>query len=124
MRKAGWKGSRFGSWRARMNVSKNHVVCARCHLTGLASGIDWIAQSSAVSGAARPRVTSRTARNRSACALAPGAWGWRTGSFIAAPSRLDAASSDPDVSVPVDDLADDGRVVESLRSENLQDFFY
>ena len=34
---------------------KNDVVCARCHFTGLASGIDGIAQSSAESGAARLR---------------------------------------------------------------------
>ena len=27
-------------------VSKNHVVCARCHLVGLASGIDWTVWSS------------------------------------------------------------------------------
>src|SRR2546425_12193073 len=37
----------------RMNVSKNHVVCARCHLVGLASGMDWTVWSSAESGAAR-----------------------------------------------------------------------
>ena len=55
-----------GSWRSRMKVSKNHVVCARCHLTGLASGIDWIAQSSAESGAASARVAPRTAMKRAA----------------------------------------------------------
>jgi hypothetical protein len=34
-------------------------------LTGLASGIDWIAQSSAESGAASRRVAVRTAKKRS-----------------------------------------------------------
>src|SRR5450759_5157234 len=48
-----------------MNVSKNQVVCARCHFTGLASGIDWIAQSSADSGAASAQVARRIERNRS-----------------------------------------------------------
>ena len=37
---------------ASTKVSKNQVVCARCHLTGLASGIDCSAQSSADNGAA------------------------------------------------------------------------
>ena len=37
-------------------VSKNQVVCARCHLTGLASGIDWTWQSSGESGAASARL--------------------------------------------------------------------
>jgi hypothetical protein len=43
-----------------MKVSKNHVICARCHLVGLASGIDWTWQSSGESGAARPRLAWRT----------------------------------------------------------------
>ncbi len=30
-----------GTYGLRRNCSKNHVVCARCHLVGLASGIDW-----------------------------------------------------------------------------------
>ena len=30
-----------GSAAASTKVSKNQVVCARCHLTGLASAIDW-----------------------------------------------------------------------------------
>ena len=51
--------------RSRTNVSKNHVVWARCHLTGLASGIDCNAQSSADSGAASCTVAARTASRRS-----------------------------------------------------------
>src|SRR4051794_14924931 len=43
-------------------VSKNHVVWAWCHLTGLASGHDWIIWSSAERLAARDRVTDRTLR--------------------------------------------------------------
>jgi len=33
---------KIGKSRVRMKVSKNQVVCARCHLVGLTSGIDWI----------------------------------------------------------------------------------
>ncbi len=43
-------------------VSKNHDVCARCHLVGLTSGMDWTVWSSGESGAARASVRSRTAR--------------------------------------------------------------
>ena len=32
-----------GTFGCNRKVSKNQVVCARCHLIGLASGIDWIA---------------------------------------------------------------------------------
>jgi hypothetical protein len=59
---AAWNGLREGSARARTNVSKNHVVCARCHFVGLASGIDWIAQSSGDSPATSASVSRRTAR--------------------------------------------------------------
>ena len=45
---------------ARMKVSKNHVVCARCHFAGLASGIDCTMASSAESGSAKRRVVERT----------------------------------------------------------------
>src|SRR5262249_42617113 len=45
-----------------MNVSKNHVVCARCHFVGLASGIDWIDWSSGVSGSASRALCRRTSR--------------------------------------------------------------
>src|SRR4051794_31682617 len=48
-----------------MNVSKNQVVCAKCHLVGLASGIDWINWSSAESGAASASVWRRTAEKLS-----------------------------------------------------------
>ena len=48
--------------RSSTKVSKNQVVCARCHFTGLASGIDCSAQSSADSGAASARPVCRTAR--------------------------------------------------------------
>ena len=44
-------------------VSKNHVVWARCHLVGLASGIDCTVWSSALSGAASRSVSDRTAQN-------------------------------------------------------------
>ena len=47
--------------RPSTNVSKNHVVCARCHFAGLASGIDWIAWSS--TSAARTRPPSAVARS-------------------------------------------------------------
>ena len=46
------------------NVSKNQVVCARCHLAGLASGMDCTIWSSAESGAARRSVSARTASKR------------------------------------------------------------
>src|SRR5262249_59595942 len=41
----------------------DEVVWARCHLVGLASGIDWTTWSSADSGAARRSVSARTSRN-------------------------------------------------------------
>jgi hypothetical protein len=41
-----------------MKVSKNQVVCARCHLVGLASGMDWAPMSSGV----RERVRASLAR--------------------------------------------------------------
>jgi hypothetical protein len=44
-----------------MKVSKNQVVCARCHLTGLASGIDCAQQSSIESGSASRSERWRTA---------------------------------------------------------------
>src|SRR3569833_3283799 len=49
-----------------MNVSKNQVVCARCHLTGLASGIDCAQQSSSDKLAASATLYARTA-SYSAC---------------------------------------------------------
>src|SRR5262245_33702693 len=49
----------------RRNCSKNQVVCARCHLVGLASGIDCTAWASALKGAARCSVSARTVRKRS-----------------------------------------------------------
>ena len=42
--------------RSSTNVSKNQDVWARCHLVGLASGIDCTWQSSAESGSARRSV--------------------------------------------------------------------
>src|ERR1700730_1320298 len=47
------------------NCSKNHVECARCHLAGLASGIDCTVSASSQSGAARRSVSARTARKAS-----------------------------------------------------------
>ena len=112
---------RRGSWRSSTKVSKNQVVCARCHLTGLASGIDWIAQSSAESGAASARVASRTAakRCRERC-VAAAACGLRgAGSFIgtssAASSRMPHSTATPGVAS--DDLAHHRRRVESFASE-------
>ena len=48
-----------------MKVSKNQVVWARCHLVGLASGIDWTVWSSAESGEAKLTELARTRRNAS-----------------------------------------------------------
>src|SRR5690606_29846826 len=50
-------------------VSKNHVVCARCHLPGLASAIDCGTRSSASRPSTRARVLARTASNRRASAF-------------------------------------------------------
>ena len=44
-----------------MNCSKNQVACARCHLVGLVSGIDWTTWSSGDNSAARRSVSPRTA---------------------------------------------------------------
>src|ERR1700733_9603191 len=49
-----------------MNVSKNHVVCARCHFAGLASAEDCTIMSSGVSGAQSARLRLRTRQNSSA----------------------------------------------------------
>jgi hypothetical protein len=47
-----------------MKVSKNHEVCARCHLMGDASGDDCTIMSSGVSGVQNCMVAERTARKR------------------------------------------------------------
>src|SRR5581483_2487511 len=44
----------------RTNVSKNHVVCARCHLVGLTSGMDCTVWSSPLRGSAKRSVVART----------------------------------------------------------------
>src|SRR5450830_365707 len=67
-----------------MKVSKNHVVWARCHLTGLASGIDWAPQSSFDSGAASASVWPRTAWKRAV---------HRPGSFICMAALLGAGGT-------------------------------
>jgi len=36
----GSSGTYDGSFGARRNVSKNQLVCARCHFVGLTSGIE------------------------------------------------------------------------------------
>ena len=41
-------------------ASKNQLVCARCHLVGLACGMDWMHWSSTGIGAARAIVVART----------------------------------------------------------------
>src|SRR6266571_4324861 len=48
----------------KINVSKNQVVWARCHLVGLTSGIDCTTQSSGSSSAHKPVVKFLTARKR------------------------------------------------------------
>src|SRR5262249_57873163 len=50
---------------AKRNCSKNQVVCARCHLVGLASAIDCTTWSSALKEAVRRSVSARTARKAS-----------------------------------------------------------
>src|SRR5258708_15915975 len=47
------------------NVSKNQVVCPRCHFAGLASGMLCTRQASASSRLQRPAVNERTARYHS-----------------------------------------------------------
>src|ERR1700719_3312835 len=47
-----------------MNVSKNQVVWARCHLVGLTSGIDCTTQSSGARFSANLAVKFRTSRKR------------------------------------------------------------
>src|SRR5262245_9685364 len=56
-----------------MKVSKNHVVCAKCHFTGLASGIDCTVQSSAERGPARAIEVLRMLRYRLASSASAGA---------------------------------------------------
>jgi hypothetical protein len=53
-----------GSCAASTKVSKNHVVCARCHLTGDASAMDCAPQSSSDNGAASASVSARTSCKR------------------------------------------------------------
>jgi gamma-glutamyl hercynylcysteine S-oxide synthase len=67
---AGWWGRKPGSKRSSTKVSKNQVVCARCHFTGLASGIDCTWQSASDSGAASATVCARTSAKRRARAAA------------------------------------------------------
>ena len=56
------KGRRNPGTRASTNVSKNQLVCARCHLAGLASGIDCATQSSGESGAQSASVSRTNAQ--------------------------------------------------------------
>jgi hypothetical protein len=46
-------------WSRSRKVSQNHVVCAKCHLAGLASSIDWIVASASDSGAASASLSAR-----------------------------------------------------------------
>src|SRR5947208_16787916 len=48
-----------------MKVSKNQVVCERCHLAGEASGKGWIVESASLKGAARSSVSFRVANSLS-----------------------------------------------------------
>src|SRR6185503_11271446 len=50
---------------ARINVSKNQLVCARCHLVGLTSGMLLTTKSSTCNGAHNLTVWLRTAWKRS-----------------------------------------------------------
>ena len=43
-----------------MNVSKNHVMWARCHFVGLTSAIVWTVWSSALRTEANRSVVART----------------------------------------------------------------
>src|SRR5712671_1487100 len=52
-----------------MKVSKNQLVCARCHFVGLTSGIDWIAWSSGERLAASASDCCRITANRSRSAV-------------------------------------------------------
>src|SRR5688572_26354792 len=119
MRKAGWNGARAGFSRASTKDSKNQVVCARCHLVGLASGIDWIAQSSALSGAASARVAARTSWKRRASSSASGAEAAsRIGCCMRAPPRRLPRLCDRDFARTRDDLAHDGGGFETFRTED------
>src|SRR3954454_18175246 len=70
-----------------MNVSKNQLVCARCHFVGLTSGIDWIAWSSGERLAARLSLSWRIAakRSRSAARFSARACCWTAVSNTGAP---------------------------------------
>jgi len=52
-----------------MNSSKNHVVCARCHLTGEASSMLCSIMSSGQSGAASASVRLRVSLNSVSASL-------------------------------------------------------
>ena len=60
VRVGGVEGHVPGRYCPRTKVSKNQVVCARCHLVGLTSGIVWTVWSSALRGAERHSVIPRT----------------------------------------------------------------
>ena len=136
MRNAGWNTRYPGRCGARMNVSKNQLVCARCHLTGLASGIDWIAQSSADSGTASCSVAARTdaiarrhRRHRPAIAPPTGrdahaamAGDRSCGRRPSLPGDGRATSGvDDDARRSGDDLADHRRVIEAIGAKRPQD---
>ncbi|CFN66938.1 Uncharacterised protein [Bordetella pertussis] len=59
MRYCGSNGRRPGSKRPITKVSKNQVVWARCHLTGLQSGMDCAWQSSGDKGSASAALCAR-----------------------------------------------------------------
>ena len=60
--KRGIERHEAGLVRSSTKVSKNQVTCARCHLAGLASGIDWTWQSFGDSGATSSRHVWRMRR--------------------------------------------------------------
>src|SRR3546814_19871350 len=53
-------------------VSKNQLVCARCHLAGEASGIDCTVASASDNGSTSARLSARTASNRVASGAGAG----------------------------------------------------
>src|ERR1700760_3946255 len=74
-----------------MKVSKNHEVCARCHLTGEASGHDCTIMSSGVSGAQNCIVAERTARKRASNVGAVNCWINMAGKLLLSDARVDAS---------------------------------
>src|SRR5436305_3079180 len=80
--------------RPSTNVSKNHVVWARCHFVGLTSGIDWTVWSSADSGAASASVNARTSAYPTRVGEGGACWSARTPTWLADFAIVSAVMSD------------------------------